>query len=171
MAGTSGDVDEIMRRARSGRNGNVTVSEGLFLKRNMDPAQDFPSLCSKLIENAGTSGLLARRNSRVARTWDISDGHGERKLKATESVGGGVLDIPANPADAPSASDIYFKSRTPEQQEKIRKLHVRTASRGARPRVDFDKFVSKPENQQAVVQETSKELTRRASRRTELRGK
>ncbi|CAK9031810.1 Uncharacterized protein SCF082_LOCUS19791 [Durusdinium trenchii] len=168
MANNNKDVNEVMERAKRGVGGGVTMQDCLFLKRNMEPQLEYPPYCSYLLNSAKKTGLLSRRNSRVARAWDISDGHGDRHMRITEPVEGGALDN-VNPAEAESFDDIFMKSRTPAQQEKIHKLHIRTASRGAKPRVNYEEFVSKTENQKAVVRETTKELTRRASRRSEAK--
>mmetsp|Transcript_21706 Transcript_21706/g.42648 ORF Transcript_21706/g.42648 Transcript_21706/m.42648 type:complete len:179 (-) Transcript_21706:647-1183(-) len=158
-------VDDIYRRATRGAAAQVSVPECLYLKQNLEGSRPFPAYCEQMLNRADRSGLLARRNSRVARAWDISDGHGSRKMGVTEIPK--VLDTVSS-TGAQSATDIYMHSRTPEQQEKIRRLHVRTASKGAKPRI-HENFYGAPEVQKDVRQETKKELIRRQSRRQERR--
>jgi len=103
----------------------------------------------------------------VAQAWDLTDGHGVRKMNSTEVSG--YYD--SNPADDKSVHEVFLESKTPEEREKINKLHVRLASRGAKPRNDYDAFVASKATQQAVVEETHSELVRRASRRKEMSSK
>ncbi|GBG29910.1 Hypothetical Protein FCC1311_061302 [Hondaea fermentalgiana] len=152
------DVEEIYRRASAGRQAAVSVPECLFLKQNLAQDRAFPTVCEEMLTRANRTGLLARRNSRVAKAWDISDGHGVRKMGVTEIPK--VLDTVSKSGASQSANDIYLNSRSPEQQEKIRRLHVRTASRGAKPRT-HDSFYGAPEVQKDVRSEVKKELVRR----------
>ena len=166
---SSVDVDALLKKARAGKAGGATVNDCIALRQNFQPQHgDFPDYCTRLLNGAAKTGILPRRDSRVARAWDISDGHGVNRLRPTEPVQGGSLDV-VNPASADSAADIYAASKGPEAQEKIRRLHVRAASRGARPRVEYNAFTGSAENQKAMNSETRKELVRRASRRDELR--
>ena len=163
------DVDALLKKARAGKAGGATVHDCVALRQNFEPQHgSFPDYCTKLLNSATKTGILHRRDSRVARAWDISDGHGVNRLRPTERVQGGSVDV-ANPANSTSTADIYASSKDPEAQEKIRRLHVRAASRGARPRVEYDAFTGNPDNQRAMNSETRKELVRRASRRDELR--
>jgi hypothetical protein len=162
-------LNSILQRARAnGSAGPVTVDECMYLKQHLDASQAMPTLCERLLEGASKAGLLKRRDSRIARTWDITEGHGVRKVGQDEPVPGGVFDHVSNPAIALSAHDIYLSKRSPEEKEKIRKLIVRTASKGGRPRVDMDEFFAKSENQQSAVMETRKEIQRHASRLKEI---
>lgn len=157
------DVEELYKRANDGGKKNpLSVADCAFLKQHEDPAKPFPPYCDGLLRAATKRGLLARRNSRVAETWKIGE-HGINRLSTTEPVAGGAADV-ANPA-APSVNDYYMSTQSPEAQEKIRRLQVRAASRGARPRVDYKAWTSKPENQAEVHQEVHTELVRRESRR------
>lgn len=165
-AKSSKAVEEIFQRASTGS--RVSLQECDFLKSHLDPERKFPMHCSMMLQAAAKRGLLTRRDSRVQQTWKRGE-HGVNRLSAGEVPDS--MDSVLNPALAESANDIYMSSKTPEQQEKIRRLHVRAASQGARPRVDYQHWTADPENQHQVVKEVRKELVRRASRRDELKSK
>ena len=162
------EVENIYERAAAGK--KVSLSECSFLKDNLEPNRTFPVHCSVMLHAASKRGLLARRESRVQQIWKRGE-HGMNRLTPNEKVAGGAMDNVNNPAEAESFHDIYMASKTPEQQQKIRQLLVRAASKGAVPRVDYDQWTGDKENQTQVVQEVRKELVRRASRREELRTK
>mmetsp|Transcript_20679 Transcript_20679/g.30586 ORF Transcript_20679/g.30586 Transcript_20679/m.30586 type:complete len:198 (+) Transcript_20679:65-658(+) len=160
-------VDSIFKRAQAGSAGKVSVEECAYLRTKIDGEKGLPAYCTQLLHAANKRGILPRRNSAVGKTWKVGE-HGVNRLRITDPVGGGALDL-VNPAECESTDEIYMRSKTPEQREKIRRLQVRTASRGAKPRVDFNEWSGKKENQTAVHREVSRELVRRASRKESSR--
>lgn len=164
----AGTVNEIYARAvkanKPESDVNVTVQECAYLQSKLNVQEKpMPQFCSNLLKAAEKRGILPRRNSRVAQTWKMGE-HGVNRLRATEGVVGGTFDS-VNPAKAQGTQDIYLASKSPAEQRKIKQLLIRTASKGARPRVDFDQWTGDPANQSAVHQEVRKELVRRQSRR------
>lgn len=163
------EVNALLRKARQGAGSGISLGDCIQLKQDLDPAVTFPIYCNQLIHRAKTSGVLARRASKVARAWDMADGHGKTKLSSTETPG--AMDNVANPATAESASDIFLHHQSKAGRDKIHRLNVRTASKGGVPRVPFGQWTASQENQKAVVIETKKELVRRKSRREEMKAK
>lgn len=115
-----------------------------------------------MLQAAAKRGLLTRRESRIQKTWQRGE-HGVNRLNPNE-VAEPVDNVSIN---ADPVNDIYLHSKTPEQQEKIRRLHVRAASRGAKPRVNYDQWTGGADVQGEIRQEFRKELVRRESRRSD----
>ena len=121
---------------------------------------DLSDKCKELLGANSKTGILARRNSAVGRTWNPNDGHNSRSY--TETTFGGSYDIPGNAkyaGEAQSVGEIFLQGKTPEQAEKIKRSIARTASRGAKIR--SEELVTEED----VLSEAKKdELQRRASR-------
>lgn len=156
-------LEKIYERASAGE--HVTVEECGLLQEKLDPLRQLPVQCSQVLRKS-SKGQLVSRDSRVQRTWKRGE-HGLNRLSSAEFTDASSRDSVSRPDSAQSFTDIYMASKTPEEQQKIRRLHVRTASKGVRPRVNYEEWTGDPENQHEVVTEVRKELVRRASRRKE----
>jgi len=162
--GASVDVEGLLRKARAGKAGRISVEECMLLKSELDPSRTMPIYCNELIQDAAKK--LVRRDSRVKEAWSVSEGHGVRKVNGRSKDP--AVDTVKNPGSAEHTSEIYHRNFSPEQQERIRRLHHKTASRGGKPRVP-QSFYGDAENQAAVRSEVKKDLVRRESRREEMR--
>jgi hypothetical protein len=160
-------MEELYQRASKER---VSYGECAALKRALAGQRELPLYCSQMLQAAQATGLLARRNSSVGRVWKMGE-HGSNRLGATEVVAGGSTDSVENPADEASIADMYMEKLSPSAKEKARRMHVRAASQGARPRVGgtFEDWTGREENQVAVHNEVHKELVRRVSRREDMK--
>lgn len=126
--------------------------------------KDVPSICNSVLANAKASGLLARRASKVGRTWDMAEGHGNRRIYYEPVIGGAVDVVKGN---ATSVDEEYMRQKTPEQRERINALHVRTLSKGALNLRSPARAVDEDQ----VAQEKARDLARRQSRRAEMKTK
>jgi hypothetical protein len=168
MARQSNEMEDVFARAVRGR--EVSVAECAALQGALAGARELPPVCEKLLQAAGASGLLARRNSSVGRVWKMGE-HGKNRIGRTEVVAGGATDSVANPAEEASVADMYLANLDPGAQDKVRRMQARAASQGAKPRVpgSFEVWTGREENQVAVQYEVRKELVRQASRRGEMK--
>merc|ERR1711915_863613 len=121
------------------------------------PRREVPSYCNIVLKNAEKTGFLSRRASRVGQAWDLSEGHGSRRMYY-ENVQGGAVDNTRGPAY--TVDDAYMANKTPEQREKIHKLRTRMSARGA---INIPGM-----NPSEVEIERRKEMERRRSRRAEV---
>ena len=117
------------------------------------PVRDLSERCKELLGATARTGLLARRDSAINKTWNPNEGHDARKY--TETTFGHPYD---KPNDDKSVGEIFLEGKTPEQQEKIRSSIARTASRGAKVRTED--LVTESD----ILREKKKELERRSSR-------
>jgi len=146
-----------MKRANTADK-TVTYAECLYLKRNLASENILPSYCETMINKARSSGVLARRTSKIGKVWDLKDGHGVRTVYH-EDVGGGVLDNVQDFKDTKSVQRIIEEHKAPETVQKMRRLQVRMASKGA---------INIPDLNPADVEiERKQSLVRRATRRAE----
>jgi hypothetical protein len=87
--------------------------------------------CKELLGANSKIGVLARRNSSIAKTWNPNDGHNSRSY--SEVTFGSPTDAPSQ---GKSIGEMFLEGKSPEHAEKIRSTIARTASRGAKVRTE-----------------------------------
>ena len=146
--------------AAEANNAGASRDECIAFLRQGKLINDLSEKCKELLGANSKTGILARRNSAVGRTWNPNDGHNSRSY--SETTFGASHDIPNDAkyaGEAQSVGEIFLQGRTPEHAEKIKRTIARTASRGAKIRTE--ELVTEED----VMKEAKKtELQRRASR-------
>lgn len=135
----------------------ATRDECIVLLSSGTHFEDLNERCKELLGAVSKTGILARRNSSVGRTWGPSEGHSARTSHSDPMFGEGY----DHPTDNKSVGEIFIQNKSPEAREKIRSTIARTASRGGRVR--SQELVS----EQDINREKAKDLIRRSSREEE----